>query len=400
MINEKKTPIRIVGTGMDGKITLTAEARGAIGSSDVLIGAKRVTEPFSALGKPIFNTWKAEEISEIIRREKFNNPCILMSGDCGFYSAAELISRKLSEFNVEIIPGISSAAYFAAKIKIPWQNIKFVSLHGAENSIVRNVCKNKFCFFLLGGEFTVNAVCKRLCEYGLSALRVYSGEDLAYPNEKITSGTAAEFAEKNFSPLSVMLVENPNHEQGIKIGIPDEGFIRGEVPMTKSEVRSVIISKLGICDADTCWDIGCGTGSVTVEMALQCGSGHVYAADISEAAIKLTNDNCVKFGCDNVSSFCGSAPGISENFPEPDCVFIGGSGGKLPEILDQIFKKARKNARIVLTAVTLDTLETARRELSKRGIVPEIVQCAFTRVSGRSMMTSLNPIFIIKGIKK
>ena len=401
MGNEKDLPIRIVGTGMDGKTTLTAKARAAIEKADVLIGAKRVTEPFSELSKPIFNAWKAEEISEIIRREKFKNPCVLMSGDCGFYSGAERLTVELSEYDVEIIPGISSLVYFAAKLKIPWQDMKFVSLHGTENPIVRNVCKNKYCFFLLGGEFTANAVCKRLCEYGLYDLGVYVGEDLGYANEKITSGTAAEFSEKNFSSLSVILVENPNYEHGIRFGIPDEEFVRGEnIPMTKSEVRAVIMSKLGICDGDVCWDIGCGTGSVTVEMALQCGSGHVYAADISETATRLTAENCVKFGCDNVSFFCGTAPEISERFPEPDCVFIGGSGRRLPEILDRVFETAKPDARIVLTAVTLDTLETARREFLKHRMAPEIVQCAFTRVSGRSMRSAMNPIFIIKGIVK
>lgn len=400
MSNEKKPHITIAGIGMDGNKTLTAEARLAIENSEALIGAKRVTELFDGLSIPVFNTWKAEEIYEIIKREKFKKACVLMSGDCGFFSGANRLIFELSEFDVEVIPGISSVNYFAAKLKIPWQEMKFVSLHGTENPIVQNVQKNKYCFFLLGGGYTVNAVCKRLCEYNLSDLRVYAGEELGYSKEKISTGTAADFSEKIFSPLSVMVVENPNFERGIKIGIPDEEFIRGDVPMTKSEVRAVIMSKLEINDGDICWDIGSGTGSVTVEMALQCGSGNVYAVDFSEEAVKLTNANCVRFGCDNAAVFCGKAPEILENFPEPDCVFIGGTGGKLPEIFEQIFKKAENNSRIIITSITLDTLENARREFSKHKIIPEIVQCSFTRVNERSMMTALNPIFIIKGIKK
>lgn len=399
MSTKKKPLIRIVGTGMDGKITLTDEARAAIEAAGVLIGAKRVTESFSALGKPIFNTWNASEIAEIIGREKYKNPCVLMSGDCGFYSAASRLTDEITQFNVEIIPGISSPVYFAAKLKMPWQDWRLISLHGVENSIVRNVCRNKYCFFLLGGDFTVNTVCKRLCEYGLSELSVYVGEDLGYTDEKISSGTAAEFSDKFFSSLSVMLVENPNYEKETKTGIPDGEFIRGEVPMTKSEVRAVIMSRLEIHGGDICWDIGCGTGSVTVEMALQCGLGAVHALDVNEEAVSLTQKNCLRFCCDNVSISCGTAPDILEKFPAPDCVFIGGSGGKLSEILYRVFETAKPNARIVLTAVTLDTLETARREFSKHGIIPEIVQCAFTRVSGRSMLTALNPIFIVKGIK-
>lgn len=402
--NEKKTVIRLIGTGMGGKNTLTAEARSAIENADVLMGVKRVTEPFSELAKPIFNTWKAHEIAEIIRREKFERPCVLMSGDCGFYSAAQrLIGEfgKIPEFNVEVIPGISSPAYFAARIKKPWQDMKFVSLHGVENSIVRNVRRNKHCFFLLGGGVSAAHLCGRLCDYGLGEIKVFIGEDLGCSSEKIVSGTAQDFLRSSFGELCVLVTENPDFERGIPIGIPDEEFVREtvvRVPMTRSEVRAVIMSKLGIRDGDICWDIGCGTGSVTVEMALQCGSGHVYAADMSDAAADLTGKNLRKFGCDNALAYRADAPEILENFPAPDCVFIGGSCGKLPVILDRVFEAAKKNARIVLTAVTLDTLETARKEFKKHGIVPEIVQCAFTRVNGRSMMSAGNPVFVIKGI--
>ena len=398
MDNERKPLIRLIGIGMDGGATLTEAARTAIGEADALFGAGRVTEPFSALGKPMFGTWKAEEIAEIIRREKFESPCVLMSGDCGFYSAAERLVGGLGEIDVEIIPGISSAAYFAAKIKIPWQDMKFVSLHGVENSIVRNVRRNRYCFFLLGGDVSAAHLCGELCDYGLSEINVYIGENLGYRNERIVSGAAREFVSTRFEKLCVLITDNPDFERSAPFGIDDGEFLRvSGIPMTKSEVRAVVMSKLAVGDGDICWDIGCGTGSVTVEMALQCGSGRVYGADISDVAADLTGRNCIKFGCDNVRAYHGKAPDILEDLPAPDCVFIGGSGGNLEEILKAVFGAAKHGARIVATAVTLDTLETVRRVFAEHGVKPEIVQCAFTRVSDRSMMTALNPIFIIKG---
>lgn len=397
MSNENKPIIRLIGIGMDGSRTLTAEAREVIEAADVLIGAKRVTEPFSALGKPVFNTWKSGEIAEIIEREKFERPCVLMSGDCGFYSAAERLVGGFGEIDVEIIPGISSVAYFAARIKIPWQDMKFVSLHGAENSIVRNVCRNKYCFFLLGGDISAEHICGELCDYGLGDIKVFVGENLGYPNERISSGSARELVCMRFEKLCVLAAENPEFERAVPFGIADGEFIRGDVPMTKSEVRAVIMSKLAVGDGDVCWDVGCGTGSVTVEMALNCGSGRVYAADVSESAANLTGVNCRKFRCDNAFAYRGNAPDILEDFPAPDCVFIGGSGGRLEAILEVVFGAAKLGARIVVTAVTLDTLEKCRRAFSERGISAEIVQASFSRIGAGSMMTALNPIFIIKG---
>ena len=398
MRDKHKPLIKIIGAGMDGALTLTEAARAAIADSDVIFGAERVIKPFAEQAKYMFNTWNAGEIVQIIRREGFARPCILVSGDCGFYSAAAGLAEKLKGFDTEFICGISAPVYFGSKIKIPWQDMRFVSLHGKGNSIVRHVCRNKYCFFLLGGGISAERVCGELYGYGLGDIKVYIGEDLGYPTEKISMGKAREFVNGQFGKLCVMVAENPGYERGISIGIPDDEFIREEVPMTKSEVRAVVMSKLGTGDGDICWDIGCGTGSVTVEMALSCGSGKVYAVDISEAAAGLTGVNCKKFRCDNALVYHGKAPEILEEFPAPDCVFVGGSGGDLAEILRSVFKAAKSGARVVVTAVTLNTLEHCRRIFSEHDIAAEIVQAAFARVGAGSMMTALNPIFIIKGI--
>lgn len=399
MKNENKLIIRLVGAGMDGNSTLTRAGRAAISNSDALFGAGRLVKPFAALRKPVFHTWRAAEIAEIIRREGFSRPCVIVSGDCGFYSAANSLANGLDGFETEIICGISSPVYFSSKIKIPWQDMKFISLHGTENSIVRNVCRNRYCFFLLGGDISAAAVCGELCGYGLFDINVYIGEDLGGADERITVGTARELVGGEYSRLAVLVTDNPDYERGARYGIPDGEFLRGEVPMTKAEIRAAVMSKLAVRDGDICYDVGCGTGSVTVEMALGCGSGRVYAADVLEEAARLTDENRKKFRCDNVFVRCGSAPEAFEGLPEPDCVFIGGSGGKLAEIIEAMFDRANSGARIVLTAVTLNTLETARRSLEALGAQPEIIQIAVTRVGKGSMLSALNPIFIIKGVK-
>ena len=202
----------IIGIGMDGKKTLTAEALSAIKNADILIGAKRMSEPFSSLGKPCFCSWKSDEIAEFLHNGKYENAAVLMSGDCGFYSGAEKLLRLTEDIECKVISGISSPVYFCSKIKKPWKNMKFVSLHGESSNIVRNVRRNELCFFLLGGDITPAKLCRRLCEYGMGETKLYIGENLAAENERIYTGKAADFIDIQLGKLTVAVTENPDFE--------------------------------------------------------------------------------------------------------------------------------------------------------------------------------------------
>ena len=392
--------IKLVGIGMDGENTLTFEAKKAIENADLLIGASRVTEPFAGLGKAMLSSWKHDEICEFLNKNNYENVVILLSGDSGFFSAAEELLCHFRDSETEVIPGISAPAYFCSKIKKSWQKMKFISLHGMENNIIRHIRENELCFFLLGGSVTPAQICRRLCNYNMEKTRVYIGENLAYPDEKIHVGKANDFTSLECEKLCVLVAENLEYERGKMFGIPDDKFERGRVPMTKSEVRAAVISKLEISADSVCWDIGSGTGSVTVEMAMQCSFGTVYAIEKSLTASDLTRQNCKKFGCDNVRILTEKAPEILEDLPAPDRVFIGGSSGKIAEIIDVILQKNTR-CKIVVTAVSLETIENCLEALRAHGIsAPEISQIAVTRaerVKNHTMLRAENPVFIIKG---
>ena len=280
--------------------------------------------------------------------------------------------------------------------------MKFVSLHGENASIVRNVRRNEFCFFLLGGEVTPAKLCQRLCEYKMNETKIYIGENLASENERSFVGKAFDFTDISLGKLTVAVTENPDFEKGTATGIPDENFTRRKVPMTKSEVRSTVISKLELSRNGVCWDIGCGTGSVSVEAALQCFDGKVYAVDKNPEAVELTRENALKFGCDNIEIISGSAPEELAVLPAPDSVFIGGSSGKIGGITDIAFAK-NPNAVIVVTAVSFETLNGAVAAFEQYGIEPEIVQLAVTRtkkIGSHTMFSAENPVFIIRGKKR
>lgn len=186
-------------------------------------------------------------------------------------------------------------------------------------------------------------------------------------------------------------------------GIPDDKFIRGNIPMTKEEVRAVTISKLRLQEDSIIYDIGAGTGSLTVEAALQARAGQVYAIERANTGVKLINSNLAKFGLDNVEVIAGTAPEAFKDLPPVDRVIIGGSGGRLKEILEAVDHKLAINGRIVINAITLDTLTTARRELARLNYELEICNLAVTRtkeVGEYQMLQGMNPVYIIRGTKR
>ena len=199
--------------------------------------------------------------------------------------------------------------------------------------------------------------------------------------------------------MTVLIIENPDFDSRIRTGIPDEEFIRGKVPMTKSEVRAVCLSKLALSPNDIAYDIGCGTGSVTIEMAFSAYDGKVYAFDKNEEAIALLEQNCQKFHLDNVEPLCGLAPECLKGLPVPDVAFIGGSSGNMEEIVSYLHG-TNNEMRFVITAVTIESAMAGLDSLKNVGIIGDIVQVAVSKgrqIGDLHMLMAQNPIFIISG---
>lgn len=389
--------VTIIGVGMDGDTTLTWEAEAAISVAELLIGGKRVLEPFLSSEKEMLCCYKSEEIAEYIARSKAEAIAVLMSGDCGFYSGCKGLLPLLSHCEVQVISGIASPVYLANRLGMPWQDMHFVSLHGRNANIARASASHEKTFFLLGGDMGASEVCARLCAYGLGEADVWIGENLSMEDECISHGKAEEFIEKETAALSVMLVINHRYEKCVRIGIADDKFVRDKVPMTKAEVRAVCISELRIGRQDICYDLGCGTGSVSVEMALQCQEGTVYAVDKRVEAAALTGKNAHRFACDNIVVETGESIDVLDRLPAPDVVFIGGTGGTLSELAELLYRK-NPNVRVVMTAVSLETVGEGLSVFERHGKSPKVVQVAVTRTRKAAMHTMLaaeNPVFII-----
>ena len=388
--------INIIGMGMSEK-TLTREALDLISEADILIGAKRLINEFSHMNKPSFNAYLSNDILEIIEKTDSEKIAILVSGDVGFYSAAEKLVDVLKDYNPNLISGISSVSYFFAKCSLPWKDANLISCHGLDTNIVSSVRRNRYTFALTGKN--IPELQNELIKYGFGDLKVWIGENLGSDEESVRESIISDLGGKEFSSLTVLIIENPDFDSRIRTGIPDEEFIRGKVPMTKSEVRAVCLSKLSLSPTDIAYDIGCGTGSVTIEMAFSAYDGKVYAFDKNEEAIILLEQNCEKFHLDNVEAICGLAPKCLEGLPVPDVAFIGGSSGNMDEIVSYLHGINDK-MRFVITAVTLENAMAALDALKNIGVNGDIVQVAVSKGRGIGelhMLIAQNPIFIISG---
>lgn len=242
-------------------------------------------------------------------------------------------------------------------------------------------------------------ICSQLVDYQLGHVRVSVGTRLSYPDEEIITGTAEELAGKPIGGLCVILVENPEAgKKPVTHGIEDEEFIRAKVPMTKSEVRSISLSKLRLTRDSVLYDIGAGTGSISIEAALQAPEGFVYAIEKKEEACALIEENKRKFHTANIEVVSGLAPEALEDLPVPTHAFIGGSSGNMKEIIELLLKK-NPHVRLVINTIALESVaETldCMKTLPVKDVDIIHVSSARSRELGRyHMMTGMNPIYIV-----
>ncbi|MDR1744989.1 MAG: precorrin-6y C5,15-methyltransferase (decarboxylating) subunit CbiE [Planctomycetota bacterium] len=401
--------ISLVGIGMGGSEGMTLEARKALEEADVVLGAERLLNTLKTLDVPCGVPAKkiAEALPENIARlvrghPEWNRIAVALSGDIGFYSGARRLLDLLEGHDIHLFCGISSPQYFAARLRRPWQDFHLVSAHGTVCDILAETLNHPAVFFLTGGAIGAADIVNELCAAGLDDALVTVGENLAAANENIVAAKAGELTGRAFAPLAVALVENRRTfaRAARSGGIEDSCFIRGKAPMTKREVRAVALSLLAPEENAVLYDIGAGTGSVAVEMALLARRGRVFAVEHDDEACDLAGRNREAFGAFNMTLVRETAPDALASLPAPDAAFIGGSAGRMKEIVAALLRK-NPAVRIVASAVTVETLSRAidsMRECGMSGI--DATQIAVTRTVERGasrMFDALNPVFLISG---
>ena len=397
--------VTLIGLGGGTAEGLSAEARRALEQVELVLGAERLLENLPEIEhQGRIAATRAAELFARLKAAEAENPCVVFSGDTGFYSGADALLKLLREAGIacRVLPGLSSVQLLAARLGEPWQDWVLCSAHGRPCDPIAALMTGKPAFFLTGGGQTPASLCREIRDAGLGALQAVVGEKLGCPDERLVMQTAEACAGADFAPLSVLLVEaapRPCERPG---GIPDEAFCRGEVPMTKQELRAVILAKLAPLPEDTVWDVGAGTGSVSVELALAARRGQTWAVDAREEACALIEENRRRFGAWNLRLVRGRAPEALSPLPAPDAVFIGGSGGQLEGIVDAALAK-NPAVRLCVPAIALETLSAALAVFAARGLDAEVTQIAVSRARPGARLHLLlanNPVFLVTACRE
>ena len=406
--------IILAGIGMGHAIGLTKEAERAIDEADILLGAERMlkTACSKAEKHPFY---QAEQIIPYLHDIQSGNlvaenkkVMILFSGDSGFYSGCQslyaALEKEITEGRLKaalrVLPGISSVAYLASCIGESYQDAAVYSIHGKKIcNLARRIKSSPKTFLITSGVEDINQLGKLVTDAGMHKCEIITGYQLSYEEQRVERHTPLECMELKEEGLYTCFVKNPYAMQRrLTHGIADGQFIRDRVPMTKEEIREVSICKLRVKEKAVVYDIGSGTGSVAIEIADISDDLQVYAVEQNHEAVSLIEKNKKKFELQNVTVVESGAPEGLAGLPMATHAFIGGSDGRLKEIVIAL-RQINPNMRVVVNAVSMETICEMREILSMDEMIKEeeIVQLQVSRTKkagNHHLMQSENPVWI------
>ena len=424
ILSKRSRKIILSGIGMGNTDGMTREAYHAFEEAEVIFGAERMLENLPGKGIKVPYYRADDIISYLIEHPQYTKVAAAFSGDSGFYSGAQSMKKALEEANEKgilksettILPGISSVSALAARLGVSWNDAVLASIHGRRTNVVNLVRKNTKVFLLLSGKNDFEMLVNKFREAGINHVKISAGYRLSYPDEKLFTFYLDEFETKLFDlPEGVYtcLIENEDcEEQILTPGIDDEIFSRTKVPMTKNEVRVLSISRLELTKNAVVYDVGSGTGSVSIECARLSPDIFVFAIEQKEEAANLTKENAVRLGLsDQIVVINKKAPEGFEELPTPTHVFIGGSSGALSDILSAIQKKlivkentkgktdkASKGVRVVINAVSLETIAQITKLIQtypvKHVQLTQIQASRAHKLGSYNLMQAQNPVLI------
>ena len=382
--------IVIAGAGLGD---VTSEVAKAIRESDVVIADSRFADKIPPGKKiiPVKNFPQLENESGRI--------LILVSGDPGVFSLLPVIKKRYPDENIRVIPGISSLQAICAHACETWQNAAILSGHGRSLSagkFLNTVERNRVTILFCDKNISPSWACEKLsCINGVD---VFIGSCLGGNDERIFSGSPQDFSGKNFPELSVILIRNNNPYTPERLFLRDKDFLREKnIVMTNESVRSVIMSRLEMSNDSILWDIGAGSGSISVNAGNIFPFSEIHAVDFNPTSAELISRNAAKFHLHNITVHNSRALEVIDELPKPTHIFIGGAGGELSEIFAHV-TAMKNNIRVVIACVTLETL-TEAHTLLKGCENFEAVQISAssskTLAPSLTMMKAHNPVTIL-----
>ena len=401
--------VHIIGVAPEGASSLLPEARRLLDGAELVFGGKRLLQMFPHhAGEKLVIKNNLAEVTDLIKRNLGRKRMVVLaSGDPNFYGIASYLTSKLGRDVVDIIPNVSAMQLAFARIKENWENAVFLSVHSRPiEDIVETVRSNDKLGIFTDAGHTPAAIARVLLEHGIDGYRAYVCQNLGSKDEKVIKTDLRGLCKMKFSPLNVLILLRERSETRPQqiLGIPEAGFYRRrEGLITKQELRAISLAKLALTESSIVWDIGAGSGAISIEASFLARRGRVFAIEKNEKDIAIIRKNIKKFHVPNVEVVHAFAPDSLGRLPDPNAVFIGGSGGRMEEILDLVCHRLKPGGRIVINIVALENLNAAVNALKARGFVLEVTLVNIARSTSVRELTrfeALNPVFVVTAVQK
>jgi len=396
-----KKHIYVISCGISPS-SLSEDAMKIISTATVISGGKRLLGIFAKDSQKqiVIASNALETLQELIELSNNNNVVILASGDALFHGIGNTLGTMIDNESYTIIPNITAFQELCARLKLPWSDFQLFSIHG-KNGVVpwRSLLSSEKSIIYCDNKMSASGLAKKLiAKHSHTSQRIgVSCANLGMENEVIHHGTLEELSSIKLDGLSILMLLGVNRAKVspvLPLGLSDDHYKHESNLITHPEVRTIILSKLAL-RGGVMWDLGAGSGSVGLEAAGMCGNLDIYAVEKSKNRVNDIICNEANEGIENHHVVLGNILEEISRLPKPDIIFIGGGGKDIEEIAEKAFKNLNKGGRMVISAVTLETISSINSILNNH--VKEVLSIGVSRsksVGNLTMMKPENPIHI------
>ena len=408
--------IYIIGISDDGLEGLSSAAVGRLKDADLIVGPASLIEKTGAFTakKEIVGS-DLDKLALLLDAHQGGNAVVLAGGDPLFYGTARYLCDRLGKDRFEVVPHVSSMQLAFARVKENWDEAYLTNLATQSlDRVIERIRTSEKIGLFTSEQVTPAVLAEQLILQGIDYFTIYVCENLGSPDERVTRGLPTDIARQKFGPLNVMiLVRKPgvadkptNLVRRRLFGNPDEVFLQSKPKrglLTPSEVRAIAISEMELSPESIVWDVGAGSGSVGIEAASIADRGHVYAIEMDVEDFGLLTENTQRFGVRNLTPVLGQAPQAWQKLPDPDVIFVGGTGRTVTDLVEASWPRLRSKGRLIANIASMENVVSLQNLLSDRlAVEPSLWMIQLSRGNyqfEKLRLESANPTFLIKATK-
>ncbi len=408
--------ITIIGIGDDGLEGLTRQALEIIAAAGTVFGPanllKKVEQSAAHPAGQLLASLNADldQMAAAIDSAQQLPVVLLASGDPLFYGTSRYLCEKLGKDRFEVLPHVSSMQLAFARVKESWDEAYLTNLATQSLSrVVERIRSAEKVGVFTSDEVPPAALAQALLDQGIEYFNAYVCENLGSRDERVTRGTLPEIAKQKFASLNVMILlrlpnvpDRPAAMLGKRLfGNPDECFLQSRPKrglLTPSEVRAIALAELDLGPQSVMWDVGAGSGSVAIESAQLAPNGQIFAIEMAAEDYNLLIENSRKFGTNNVIPVLGEAPEAWQDLPDPDAIFVGGTGRAVGKLVEESWSRLRSGGRLVVNVASLENLVGTERTLKQLSSDTKVLMINLARGQQQFdelRLESANPSFLI-----